>query len=142
MSNMMDDLDKEVENAEAWLPVEGDKLVGRVTRVDQRETEYGIYPILTLEVEAGTQEGKAIELPATLSWHVLTTVAKGELGWDVEANRWGEDRKVFVGCKVGTKYVEDRQGKNSKYAFWRVIVEPAPTMAEQLDAGDDGMFSS
>lgn len=138
---MLDDLDVEVENAEAWMAEEGDKLVGRVVRIDSRDGGFGEYPILTIEVEAGTVGGKAIEVPATLSWHVMATVAKQELGWDIDTKRWSTDRKVFNGCKVGAKFVDIRQGKSNTYEFWRVIVEPAPTMAEQLDAGDDGMFS-
>ena len=131
MTDMFNQLDEEVTYAEAWMPVVGDKIVGTVTKIDSRTTEFGEYPILTLAVEAGTQEGKDIGTPVELSWHVLGTVAQRELGF--ENGAWLPERKVKVGSKVGAKYVEDRKGKSGYgYAFWHVLVQN-PTMAEQLD---------
>ena len=131
MTDMFNQLDEEVTYAEAWMPVIGDKIVGTVTKIDSRTTEYGEYPILTLQVEAGTQNGNPLPVPAELSWHVLGTVAQKELGF--EDGKWTSERKVNTGSKVGAKYVEDRKGKSGYgYAFWHVLVQN-PTMAEQLD---------
>ena len=138
---MMDELDVEIENAEAWIAEEGDSIVGTVTRVDTRDGGYGEYPIVTIDVTEGTLKGEPMEVPCTRSFHAMATVASGELGWTRDAGEW-DDRKVFVGGEIGAKFVEMRAGRNNTYEFWRVICKPAPSIGEQLAADpDDGPFS-
>jgi hypothetical protein len=135
---IMDELDIEIENAEAWIAEEGDSIVGIVTRVDTYDSGhgYGAYPVITIDVTEGTVGGKAIEVPCARSFHAQAKVASDELGWDRDAEEWG-DRKVHVGGEIGAKFVETRQGKDFSYAMWRVICKPPPSIAEQLDAEVD-----
>ena len=137
---MMDELDVEIEAAEAWIALEGDSIVGTVTRVDTRDGGYGEYPIVTIDVTDGTLKGEPLGLPCTRSFHAVATVASDELGWNRDAGEW-DDRKVFVGCEIGAKYVEKRAGRNNTYEFWRVIIKPAPSIGEQLDADEADPFT-
>ena len=130
---IMDELDVEIENAEAWIAEEGDSIVGTVTRVDSRDGGYGEYPIITIDATEGTVGGEALEVPCTRSFHAMATVASGEMGWNRDAGQW-EDRKVFVGGEIGAKFVEMRAGRNNTYEMWRVICKPPPSVAEQLAA--------
>ncbi len=52
------DLDRE--SAPAWRPAPGEKVVGVVADISEREGQFGRYPIVTLRTEAG-------ELAFTLS---------------------------------------------------------------------------
>jgi hypothetical protein len=51
MSNLHDALDAEY--ASAWRPNPGDKLIGTVTELSEREGSYGCYPIVTVATESG-----------------------------------------------------------------------------------------
>lgn len=139
---LFEQLDEEVTNAEAWVAEVGDKIVGRVIKVDTREGGYGEYPIATIEVQEGTVGGKPIEVPATRSLHLMATVLRGEVGWILPPGKgprtghWGEERTLFVGCEIGLKYEGKRQGRDNEYDAWRCIVEPPPTTSAKLDNPD------
>ena len=136
---IMDDLDTEVENAEAWVAEPEDKLVGTVIRIDSRDGGFGEYPIATVEVTEGTVGGKPIKTPATRSVHMMATVLQGEVGWNKQTGRWGEDRSLFVGCTIGLKYLGKRQGRTNEYDAWRCIIEPPASTSDKLD--DGSLFS-
>lgn len=136
MSNMFDQLDEEVVNAEAWIAEENDKIVGTVTRLDSRDGGFGEYPIATIEVTSGTVGGKAIEVPSTRSLHLMATVLMGEVGWDRDTGKWTDERRLFVGCVIGLKYLGKRQGRTNTYDAWNCIIEPPATTAEKLDNPD------
>lgn len=50
-NSVLDDLDREY--APAWKPDAGDKIVGIVSEISEREGTYGVYPIVTLRTEDG-----------------------------------------------------------------------------------------
>lgn len=131
INDLFDELDQEVEYAEPWVAEEGDKLVGKVTKIDQRDGGFGDYPILTIEVDQGTIDGKAIDTPATYAWHAQSTIAKEELGFDKETCRWVPGKAVQIGDTVAAKYTGYPEGKN--YQMWRVIVKRRD-LATELDS--------
>jgi len=140
MSKMFDELDTEVENAEAWVAEPEDKITGKIVKIDHRDGGYGEYPILTIEVDEGTVGGKPIKVPALRSIHCMATVIMGEVGWNRDRGAWGEDRTAFVGGTVGMKYLGKKQGRTNEYDAWRVIIEPPASVGDQLD--DDSLFTA
>ena len=85
---------------EAWRPETGDKLVGTIISLDERENEYGVYPIVTVLTDAGDE----------LSWHAFHTVAKNELA----------KLEPRVGEQIGIKY--HGRDKSDRYERWRVLM--------------------
>ena len=138
---MMDELDTEIENAEAWVAETDDKIVGKVIRIDSRDGGFGEYPIATIEVTEGTLKGAPIEVPCTRSLHLMATVLMGEVGWSRDAGKWTDERTLFVGCTIGLKYLGKREGRTNTYDAWRCIVEPPPSMSAQLDVDQPTLFS-
>lgn len=100
MSSLVDRLDS---FAEAWRPEPGDKLVGRVVEISERQSEYddGPYPIVTVETDEGEQ----------FAFHGFHTVAKSELA----------KQRPRVDERIGIAY----HGKHADrgYERYRVIVE-------------------
>src|SRR5436190_3311625 len=52
-TSIEEQLDREF--AEAWKPAPGDKLVGKVVDLSERESAYGRYPIVTVETAGGEE---------------------------------------------------------------------------------------
>lgn len=106
--------------AEAWMPEEGDKLIGIVTDIDTRSSEYGDdYTILTIE----TEDGEA------WAFHAFRTVARNEVA---KAN-------PQVGDKVGVKYLgvstkEPPKGQSAPHLY-RVIVFERGAFGQAAEAG-------
>lgn len=105
--------------AEGWRPKPGDKLIGLVTDVDSRETEYGDepYPIITVAAEEGsTQEGEMVRPGTELAWHGFHTIARREIA----------KQRPMVGDHIGIAYhgpAEKAPAGFSPAERWRVIVE-------------------
>lgn len=89
--------------AEAWRPEPGDKLVGTVVELGQRQSEFDKdpYPIITVETEEGEQ----------FAFHGFHTVARGELA----------KLRPRLGERIGIAY----HGKHEErgYERYRIIVE-------------------
>jgi hypothetical protein len=88
---------------EPWKPAPGDKLVGTVAGLDERTTEYGTYPIVTIQTDTGQE----------LDFHAFHTVAKNELA----------RQRPVVGDEIAVKYFgrDDERG----YERYRVVIEHA-----------------
>lgn len=87
-------------HAEAWQPDPGDKLIGEVIDVDTRETEYGVYPIVTVRTDEGDE----------LAIHGYHTVLKREFS----------KARPGVGERIGVKYL----GKHERgYEAYKVVRE-------------------
>jgi hypothetical protein len=116
-TNLSDRLDESF--AEAWKPEPGDKLIGVVTELAERENEYGRYPIVTVRTEDGDE----------LAFHAFRTVAKNELA----------RCRPEVGDRIGIKYLGKPEGK--EYELYRIKVERDESQAAALDwnayAGDE-----
>jgi hypothetical protein len=93
---------------EAWKPdAPGEKLIGELTDVDLRESEYGDpYPILTVLSEADGKEW---------AWHAFHTMARNAVA----------KKKPQIGERVGIVYAgvgEAQPGMNAPVR-WRLLVE-------------------
>jgi hypothetical protein len=93
---------------EAWRPeTPGEKLIGELTDVDMRESEYGEpYPILTVLSEEDGQEK---------AWHAFHTMARNEVA----------KKKPQIGERVGIVYAgvgEAQPGMNAPVR-WRLLVD-------------------
>ena len=132
--------------AEGWKPKPGDKLIGTITDLDSRQTEYGDEPyrIVTVEAEEGsTQDGEMIPLGTERAWHAFHTMARAEL----------EKRAPAIGDHIGIAYhgpAEKAAPGMSPAEHWRVIVdqrgpnyrpgvaaEPPEPEAEQEAGGEE-----
>jgi hypothetical protein len=87
--------EKDLDFPEAWRPKVGDFLIGKVTGVDERDGEYGTYPIVTVETEDGKR----------LAFHAFHTVARGELA----------RLRPKAGDEIGIKY----HGKDAERGYER-----------------------
>lgn len=87
--------------AEPWMPGLGAKLIGEVVDLDERENEYGSYPIVTVLTDEG----------AELAFHAFRTVAKNELA----------KQRPQVGDRIGIVYLGKPEGKD--YELYRIKVE-------------------
>jgi hypothetical protein len=93
---------------EAWKPTtSGEKLIGELTDVDMRESEYGDpYPILTVLSETDGLE---------YAWHAFHTMARNAVA----------KKKPQIGERVGIVYAglgEAQPGMNAPVR-WRLLVD-------------------
>lgn len=91
----------------AWRPEPGDSLIGRVVEIDSRTTEYGAYPMVTVQIDDGTE----------VCFHAFHSVAKSELA----------RRRPGVGDKIGVKFLGKPAGKS--YENYKIVVESAQPQA-------------
>jgi hypothetical protein len=91
---------------EPWKPKAGDKLVGEISELDERTSEYGTYPIVVVLTSDGSER----------AFHAFHTVAKNELA----------RQRPRVGDTIAVKYF----GKDAEagYERYRVLVEHATPM--------------
>ena len=89
--------------AEAWRPKAGDKLIGTVVDLDERESEYDEepYPIVPVRTDDGQE----------LAFHGFDTVARNELA----------KQRPRVSERIGIAYHGVPEGR--KYEAYRIIVE-------------------
>lgn len=117
MSSLADRIDNDVE---AWIPNDGDKLVGKLLEVSTREGDYGEYPYLEVETPEG--EFKAV--------HGYHTVLKNEIA--SKKPRVGDDIAIkYFGKVVGKK--TDSKGKPVEFEKYRLLVEHATGAVETPD---------
>jgi hypothetical protein len=114
MSNLAERLDS---FPESWRPKNpGEKLIGELTDVDLRESEYGDpYPILTVLVESGQEDGKQLEPGVEKAWHAFHTMSRNEV----------TKKKPQIGERVGIVYAgfgEAQPGMNAPVR-WRLLVD-------------------
>jgi hypothetical protein len=86
--------------SEPWKPSPGDKLVGTVVDIDERDAGYGSYPVVTVLDDTGAQ----------WAFHAYHTVAKSELA----------KARPVVGDRIGVKYLGRHEGK--QYEAYKVTV--------------------
>jgi hypothetical protein len=106
-----DDVSKLVdrEYAEAWKPDPGDKLIGSVVEISQRDGTFGAYPILTVRQDDGTE----------LALHAFHTVVANELA----------RARPEIGERIAIKYIGMKPGSDGRagYHAYKVAVDrPEP----------------
>ena len=87
--------EQDLEFPEAWRPKQGEFLIGKVVSLDDRDGEYGSYPIVTVETKDGRR----------LAFHAFHTVARGELA----------RLRPKIGDDLGVKY----HGKDAERGYER-----------------------
>jgi hypothetical protein len=87
--------EQDLEFPEAWRPKQGDFLIGKVVSLDERDGEYGSYPIVTVQRPDGER----------LAFHAFHTVARGELA----------RLRPKTGDEIGIKY----HGKDAERGYER-----------------------
>lgn len=126
------------EYAIGWKPTPGDKVGGKVISVDARDGSYGVYPIVTLEDEGGTQ----------VAVHAYHTVLRQKLakrrpkvGDELEITYIGrkgdggsfgngyEAYRVSGGELVGYNWDLDLPEEERQNAATEVPIAPAPVPA-------------
>lgn len=108
--DLLNDLD-ESQSTEGWTPEPGDVLLGTVTKLDTRESEYQDepYPIVTVEVADGsTEEGDPIEEGEARAFHAFRSVARSEV----------EDANPQKGDLIAIRY--DGKVKGKRYHGYSV----------------------
>lgn len=98
--DIMDRLDQD---ATGWRPEIGDKVVGKVVEISERDGEWGTYPLVVLELDGG-------EL---IALHAFHQVFKSELA----------RLRPSEGDRLGVKYLGIPPGK--RYESYRVALERA-----------------
>lgn len=107
------DLSERVEKfPEPWKPEVGAKLVGEVIGVEQRDGEYGSYPIVVVMTGDGSE----------FAFHGFHTVAKNELA----------KQRPEVGDRIAIKYF-GRTDDDRGYERYRILVDK-PQQAVDWDA--------
>jgi hypothetical protein len=103
------------EQAKAWIPEDGDKLVGTVTHIGEWTGEYGTSVTVTIEAEKGsTEEGEAIEPESLRTFYASSTAAASQL----------ERANPSVGDRIGVAYKGKATGKAGReYHDYRVAVD-------------------
>lgn len=136
MGSIADRLDEP--DAESWRPEPGGSLVGRVTEISQRTTEWGTYPVVTVR-----SEGDGLRR----TFHAFHSVAKDLI----------VGNEVAVGDEIGVRYVGKVDGAKFGYESYKLVVEhnggwspfsaqlqpgepPAPTEHSLASRGDDIPF--
>ena len=112
MSSLQDDLDRDY--AAAWQPDPGDKLVGTVVDISERDGAFGRYPIVTLSTEDGE-----------LAIHAFHDVLANELARIAPK----------VGDELGVKYAGKHPDKG--YHQYRVRRAGASADVDWSRYGDD-----
>lgn len=119
MSSLADQLDKEY--APAWRPEPGDKVIGEIIALSEREGDYGPYPIVTIRDDNGGEH----------ALHCFHGVLASEIA----------KLRPRVGERIGVKYVgqQPRASGDGKYHSYRVVRDEAqaPAMNWSAYADDD-----
>lgn len=89
-------------DAEGWKPQPGDKVVGKILEISQRDGDYGPYKVVTIE--------KADGVPIAI--HAFHSVLAGRL----------EDQKPGLGDIIGVKYEGKKQGAKNTYDNYKVTI--------------------
>ena len=111
---------------EAWRPTnQGEKLIGELTDVDLRESDYGDpYAVLTVAAEEGsTEDGQPIPAGTEKAWHAFHAMARTAV----------KKKQPQIGERVGIVYAGegDAQPGMNPPVRWRLIVDRPK--AQQFD---------
>lgn len=98
----------DTEYAVAWKPDPGDKLIGEIVMLNEREGIYGVYPVLTVRQDDGTE----------LAFHAFHSVAASALA----------EQRPQVGERIGVAYKGEKTTQDGKkYHHYAVAKDgPAP----------------
>jgi hypothetical protein len=107
-----EDLLNQVEQlVKGWQPEPGDKLVGKVVDIDTARSEWGEYPLITVETSSGTHIGV----------HCFHQVVRNNV------ERKMAQGILTIGADIAFKYFGEGEAKGGNNApnMYRVAVRPA-----------------
>jgi hypothetical protein len=115
-----------IKGAVAWRPAKGDMLTGTVVTIIPRQSDYGVYPVVVLDVPSDTPE----EESSYIAWHAMHEVAINEL----------REAKAAPGMRIAATYHgklthnsrKDSDGNPTKYHGFSVV----PADGAELDTWD------
>lgn len=104
------------QNPETWAPKVGDVVEGTIVDLTDRTSDFGTYPIVTID----TGDGLVV-------FHAFHTVPRNKL----------KEQRAQTGDKIGVKYLGKPKGK--EYENYRIIIierppavpNPLPAVAEE-----------
>lgn len=105
--DLLDIVEKDVEG---WRPEPGDKLAGIVTDITEGSSEYGDYPLITVQKKDGTLVGV----------HCFHQVVRNEINRKIDSGR------LRIGDLIAFSYKGEGEARNGKNApnMYRVAVKP------------------
>jgi len=107
--SIADRLDRE--HAPGWKPEVGEQVIGTIVEIGEAPgTNWGPYPVLTIEREDGTGE---------VAVHAFHSVLRREI----------ETRQPTEGDKIGIRYLGKKAGVTQEYDSYRVVIERATPRA-------------
>jgi hypothetical protein len=99
---------------EAWMPEPDDLLIGTFTDVDEREGEYGDYPLVCMLADDQSSGSKQTVPGTEYAVHGFHTVLRREFA----------KQKPAIGDHGGIAYFGKKQGRNgTEYESYRVIID-------------------
>ena len=101
--SLKDKLDEEYEQVDAWRPQPGQELIGTIVRINDRKTDQGVYPVVTIREADGSK----------LAFHAFHAVAKTRLA----------EENPLPGDEMAIRYLGEQEGKNFTYHNYRIVVE-------------------
>src|SRR5205085_256955 len=103
--------------APAWKPEPGEKLVGEIVSISEREGGFGRYPIVTLRSDDG----------AEIAVHAFRTVLASKLA----------EVRPKVGERLGVKYEGEVAGAERRYHSYKVAVDRAERPVDWSSYSED-----
>jgi hypothetical protein len=104
---------------EAWMPEPDDLLIGAVTDVDEREGDYGAYPLVCVFADDQSSGSKQTVPGTEYAVHGFHTVLRREFA----------KQKPAIGDHIGIAYFGKQQGRNNEFEGYRVIIDERATPA-------------
>jgi hypothetical protein len=108
---------------EAWKPQAGDRLIGTVTEIEERDSDYSeeSYPALLVEVEAGPdgEESQQDGEPVSPGTELVLYASQASIMWQVRR------KKVAAGDKIAVKFLglgEQSKPGMAQPKLYRLIV--------------------
>ena len=122
-----------IQTAPAWEPASGQTIDGTVAHLGQRESQYGPYLVVTLEVPS-EEDPEAVSYVAVRAFHGTLKSALYELKPSV-----GDRLTITYGGRKASKNRKDSAGEPVKYHVYTVI-DPNAAPAEEFTWSDDPEF--
>lgn len=122
-----------IRSAKGWRPDAGQTVIGTVAHIGRRESEYGVYPVITLAADGPDPE--TVEYVAVNAFHSILKNALFELKPQV-----GTRLAVTYHGQAESKARKDRDGNPVKYHSYSVINPDAPVEDTEFSWTDEPDF--
>lgn len=127
----------EFDFADAWRPEPGDVLRGKVTNLDMGHSEFGAYPIITVQSGAPDDDSEYAVHAFHQALRDKLRDLKPSIGSEIAIKFFGEQKSTtskFTYAKYGVKVEGGRQ------EFWGDVPRAAPEPEAEKDTDEDIPF--